>query len=245
MFVVGSVLGSFYNVVGLRVPEKISIITPRSHCPVCQRTLTATDLIPVFSYIFLRGKCRGCGSRISPIYPAIELGTGLLFMLALYQFGFSLELIVALTFISLLVIIFVSDITYMLIPDKVLLFFLPILVLERIFIPLEPWWDPLLGGASGFLLLFLIAVISNGGMGGGDIKLYLLIGIVLGFKLTILSFFIAVLIGAVYGIGGMLIGKHKKRQPIPFGPFIAIGALCAYFYGENIFAWYITTFLTF
>ena len=243
MFIVGAVLGSFYNVVGLRVPMKQSIVRPGSHCPSCQRTLTGVDLVPVLSYFFLKGKCRGCGKKISPIYPLFELLTGLLFVYAFYHFSFTWELIVALTFISLLVIIFVSDITYMLIPDKVLLFFLPILAIERIFIPLDPWWDPILGAVSGFLLLLFIAVISKGGMGGGDIKLYFLIGIVLGFKLTMLSFFFATLVGALFGIIGMLAGKYKKRQQVPFGPFIAFGALLSYFYGEHVISWYISAFL--
>ncbi|PWW19649.1 type 4 prepilin peptidase 1 [Cytobacillus oceanisediminis] len=243
LFVLGAVLGSFYNVVGLRVPLKKSIVAPRSHCPVCLRNLTAGDLVPIFSYIWLKGKCRRCGTSISPVYPLIELATGLLFVFTFYQIGFNPELIVALTFISLLVIIFVSDIVYMIIPDKVLLFFLPILMLERIVVPLSPWWDSTLGAFAGFLLLFAIAVISKGGMGGGDIKLYFLIGIVLGFKLTMLSFFLATLAGAVYGFGGMLLGKYKKRQPVPFGPFIAAGAILAYFYGEEIIDWYFTSFL--
>ncbi|GAA2711298.1 hypothetical protein GCM10009865_35500 [Aeromicrobium ponti] len=173
----------------------------------------------------------------------IELATGLLFVFAFHQIGFHLELIVALTFISLLVIIFVSDIVYMIIPDKVLLFFLPILMLERIAVPLSPWWDSTLGAFAGFLLLFAIAIVSKGGMGGGDIKLYFLVGIVLGFKLTMLSFFLATLAGAGYGFSGMLLGKYKKRQPVPFGPFIAAGAVLAYFYGEEIIDWYFTSFL--
>ncbi|CAM3457889.1 A24 family peptidase [Cytobacillus oceanisediminis] len=243
LFVLGAVLGSFYNVVGLRVPLKKSIVAPRSHCPVCRRNLTAGDLVPVFSYILLKGKCRGCGTSISPVYPLIELATGLLFVFAFHQIGFHLELIVALTFISLLVIIFVSDIVYMIIPDKVLLFFLPILMLERIAVPLSPWWDSTLGAFAGFLLLFAIAIVSKGGMGGGDIKLYFLVGIVLGFKLTMLSFFLATLAGAGYGFSGMLLGKYKKRQPVPFGPFIAAGAVLAYFYGEEIIDWYFTSFL--
>lgn len=244
-FVLGAVLGSFYNVVGLRVPVKMSIIAPRSHCVKCQRTLTAVDLVPIFSFVFLKGRCRGCSEKISSVYPLIELATGVLFVFAFHKLGFDFELITALTFISLLVIIFVSDITYMIIPDKVLLFFLPLLILERIMIPLVPWWDSILGAVSGFLLLLAIAVISKGGMGGGDIKLYFLIGLVLGLKLTMLSFFLATLAGAIYGFSGLLLGKYKKRQPVPFGPFIAFGAVAAYFYGKEIIFWYISSFLAY
>lgn len=88
LLVLGLVLGSFYNVVGLRIPEGQSIVRPRSHCPRCKRTLSTLDLVPVLSFVFLKGACRGCGSKISPFYPIMELATGLLFMLAFYQFGF-------------------------------------------------------------------------------------------------------------------------------------------------------------
>lgn len=238
LLVLGLVLGSFYNVVGLRIPEKQSLVKPRSHCPTCKRTLTTFDLIPVFSYLFLRGKCRGCGSKISPIYPIMELSTGLLFILSFYTYGLTSELFVALTLISLLVIIFVSDLAYMVIPDKILLFFIPLLIIERIFIPLDPWWDSLVGAVSGFSLIFLIAIISRGGMGGGDIKLFFVLGLALGLKLTLLAFFLATLVGAIYGVAGMVIGHFKKRQQIPFGPFIAIGALFSYFNGNSIIEWY-------
>ena len=138
-FIFGLVFGSFYNVVGLRVPKKESIVSPPSHCTNCNRQLTALDLIPVFSYVFLGGKCRSCGVKISPIYMVTELVTGLLFAFAYWQIGWQPELAVALFFISLLVIINVSDIAYMLIPDKILLFFGPLLIIARIFSPLEPW----------------------------------------------------------------------------------------------------------
>ena len=242
LFVLGSVLGSFYNVVGLRVPLNQSIVKPRSHCSSCDRTLTAIDMVPVISYLGLRGKCRSCGAKVSPIYPVIELVTGLLFMLAFYHFGFTAEFFVGLTFLSLLVIIIISDITYMIIPDKVLLFFAPLLIVERLFIPRDPWWDMIIGAVFGFILLLLIAILSKGGMGGGDIKLFFVIGLVLGFKLTLVTFMLASFLGAFYGVFGMILGKYKKRQPIPFGPFIAMGAILAYFYGNDLVHWYVSMF---
>src|SRR5690606_12689991 len=141
----GLFLGSFYNLVGLRVPVKKSIVAPRSACPNCNHQLTALELIPVLSYIIQGGKCRQCKARISPLYPIMELATGLLFVSAPFVIGWNVELIVAWTLISLFVIIFVSDITYMLIPDKILLVFAGIFLVERLFIPLTPWWDSLLG----------------------------------------------------------------------------------------------------
>lgn len=131
----------------------------------------------------------------------------------------------------------------MIIPDKVLLFFLPIFIIERIFIPLSPGWDSLLGAVVGFGLLYIIAVISKGGMGGGDIKLYGVIGIVLGVKMVLLSFFIATLTGALFGGIGLFTGKVQKGKPIPFGPFICLGVLLAYFWGENILEWYFQLYI--
>ncbi len=242
-FLYGLLLGSFYNVVGLRIPLKQSIVKPRSHCPYCQHILRPYELIPVVSYLLQGGKCRRCKAPVSFLYPAVELATGLLFVLAPLLMGWTLELIIAWTLISLMIIVFVSDIKYMIIPDKVLLVFAVIFLLERIFLPLSPWWDSLLGAAAGFFLLLFIAVISKGGMGGGDIKLFAVIGLALGTKLVLLTFFFATLFGAVFGIVGMLIGKVEKGKPIPFGPYIALGSLTAYFFGQRILDWYLYSFI--
>jgi leader peptidase (prepilin peptidase)/N-methyltransferase len=237
-FLFGIVFGSFFNVVGLRIPKKESIITPPSHCPNCQRRLTAIDLVPVFSYIWLRGKCRTCEAKISPIYVVSELATGLLFAFSYIQLGLSIELAIALFFISLLVIIVVSDLKYMIIPDKVLLFFLPLLILGRILSPIEPWWDAFLGAMIGFGILLLIAVISKGGMGGGDIKLFFLIGLVLGTLKTLLTLFLASVIGMIVGMIVLSVRNQGRKTPVPFGPSIALAAVIVYFYGGTIIRWY-------
>lgn len=238
IFFYGLILGSFYNVVGLRVPVKKSIVAPRSACPNCHHQLRAFELIPVLSYVMQGGKCRQCKTKISPLYPFVELMTGLLFVSAPLVLGWTIELVVAWTLISLLMIIFVSDISYMLIPDKILLVFAGIFLLERIFIPLTPWWDSLLGGAIAFILLLLIAVMSKGGMGGGDIKLFALIGFVVGTKVFFLSFFLATLLGAVIGGFGLLFKLIERKKPIPFGPFIAVGTLVAYYFYDQILGYY-------
>jgi leader peptidase (prepilin peptidase) / N-methyltransferase len=238
LFMYGSVLGSFYNVVALRIPEGKSIVAPRSSCPKCGHQLTAWELVPVLSYFLQRGKCRQCKARISPVYPFFEFLTGALFAVAPLIVGWSGELVIALTLISMLVIITVSDLAYMIIPDKVLMFFAGLFLIERIFIPLIPWWDSLAGAAAGFFLLLLIAVVSKGGMGGGDIKLFAVIGFVLGVKLLLLSFFLSTLFGAFFGVIGLLLGAIKRKQAIPFGPFIALGTLVAYFFGDYLIAEY-------
>jgi leader peptidase (prepilin peptidase) / N-methyltransferase len=235
----GLALGSFFNVVGLRVPLKKSIVTPRSACPKCGHQLKAFELIPVLSFMLQKGKCRGCQSRISPIYPVMELLTGILFATAPLVIGWSSELVVALTLISMFMIIIVSDINYMLIPDKILIWFTGIFLLERIFSPLTPWWDSLIGAVTGFILLLIIALVSKGGMGMGDVKLYALLGFVLGFKLVLLSFFLSTLFGAVIGGFALLFKIVKRRQPIPFGPFIAAGTLTAYYWGLELIDLYL------
>ncbi|OLS41528.1 A24 family peptidase [Bacillus sp. MRMR6] len=239
VFLYGLVLGSFFNVVGLRVPIKQSIVTPGSACPTCRHQLKPYELIPVISYLLQKGKCRGCQSRISPIYPFFELLTGVLFATAPLVIGWSGELVVALTLISMFIIITVSDIHYMIIPDKILIWFTGIFLLERIFVPLTPWWDSLLGAVTGFTLLLIIVLVSKGGMGMGDVKLYALLGFVLGFKLVLLSFFFSTLFGAVIGGLALLFKLVKRKQPIPFGPFIAAGTLTAYYWGSDLIDLYL------
>ena len=239
LFILGLVLGSFYNVVGLRVPLNKSIIRPRSTCTRCGHLLKTIELIPVASYIIQKGKCRDCQKRISPIYPIFELLTGILFIIAPLVVGWSSELVVGLTLISMFMIIVVSDIHYMIIPDKILIWFAGIFLIERFFWPLTPWWDSLLGAFIGFVLLLMIAFVSKGGMGFGDVKLYALLGFILGVKLVLLSFFVTTLFGSVIGGVGLLVKIVKQRQPVPFGPFIAAGTLTAYFWGSDIIKIYL------
>ncbi|WP_246056156.1 prepilin peptidase [Alteribacter natronophilus] len=244
VFLFGLIMGSFYNVVGIRMPKRQSIVSPGSSCPKCGHRLKAVELIPVFSYIFLKGRCRECGERVSPLYPVMELITGGLFLMSYVQFGWSAELLVSLLFVSLLVIITVSDLTSFLILNKVLVFFfVPLLFLRLTFAAPEPWWLTVAGMLTGFGLLFLVAVVSKGGMGGGDVKLYAVIGTVLGFPLVVMSIFIASLIGALVGVTGMLFFGKKRKSPIPFGPSIAVGTLITYFYGAQIWQWYSGLFM--
>lgn len=239
LFILGSIFGSFFNVVGLSVPVNQSFTTRRSACPNCGKTLSAFELIPVISYFIQGGKCRGCKTRISPLYPIIEMLTSVLFMTVPLIFGWKMEIVVAWTLISLFIIITVSDLKYMLIPDKILLVFAGVFLIERIFIPLTPWWDSFLGAGIGFALLLLIAVVSKGGMGGGDIKLFALIGFVVGTKVMLLSFMISTFYGAFLGILGQLLTVFKKGEPIPFGPFIAAGTLTAYYFYDEIIELYL------
>lgn len=241
-FLFGITFGSFFNVVGLRVPRKVSFVQGNSHCPACQHRLTWHELIPVLSFCWQRGKCRHCQARIAILYPIMELLTGLLFSYSYIQLGFTTELMTAVLFMSMLVIISVTDMAYMTIPDKILLFFFPIFILLRIISPLDPWYDALIGAVAGYLLIALIILISNGGMGAGDMKLFFVIGIVLGWKDVLLTFFVAALLGAVIGMFLKLLQKVKAKQPIPFGPYIAVAAVVTYFYGEKLLLLYLSLF---
>ncbi|WP_307892160.1 prepilin peptidase [Bacillus swezeyi] len=239
LFLAGLVLGSFFNAAGRRIPAKISLITPRSSCPVCRRKLTFLELIPVLSYLFLQGRCRGCKSPVSIVYPAVELSAAMLFVLAGLRFGCQGELVIALALISLLLIVFVSDVVYMVIPDTILCFFLPFFVIGRVLVPLEPWHSSLTGAIAGFLLPLFTVVVTRNGIGGGDVKLFAVIGFVLGSRLIFLVFFLSAAAGTVLGIAGILAGKVKRREPMPFAPAILIGTLASCFYGQQLIDRYI------
>lgn len=242
-FILGIIFGSFFNVVGLRLPINQNFTYGRSHCPSCNHALAWYELIPVLSYVFQLGKCRYCENKISTVYPMIELFTGLLFLLCFIKYGLSIELIIGLLLMSLLVIIFVTDIKYMLIPNKVLLFFLPIFSVLRIIVPLDPWWSPIAGAIIGFGIIAVIILVSRGGMGAGDMKLFAVLGIVLGLKMVLLAFFLSCVIGAIVGICLLIIKRINRKQAVPFGPYIVIGTVLAYLYGDSILEWYFSTIL--
>lgn len=228
MFIIGAVFGSFYNVVGYRVPNRESILYPASHCTKCNHKLKFYELFPIISYVFLRGKCSKCGDKISLFYPFFEFLTGLLFGLCYVSFGFSYELIIDLTFISMLIIITVSDVIYMIIPDEILIFFGCILGLEKLLIyGLGNLFISAIHGAIAFVVMFLIKkmgdfIFKRESMGGGDIKLLFVFGFVLDAPSAILSIFVGSFIGLPVSL---LFLKMTKKHIIPFGPLLAIGAV--------------------
>lgn len=236
--ILGLLLGSFFNVVGLRLPKGKTFVRGRSLCPKCKKTLRWFELIPVLSYLIQSGRCRRCNEPISIVYPTIELATALLFVFSFLKLGMSIEFFIALSLISMLMMIFVSDLAYMIIPNKILLFFLPIFIILRIISPLHPWWTSITGAAVGFGLLALIIIVSRGGMGAGDMKLFGVLGIVLGFKKVLVAFFLACLIGSIVGGLQLLFKKIQRKQHIPFGPYIVCATLITYFYGDSLLNMY-------
>lgn len=242
IFILGLIMGSFLNVVGIRVPKDEPFANERSACPHCNHGLKFYELVPVLSYVFQGGKCRGCKAKISIQYPLIELATGILFLLAFLHAGLTIELAVGLLLMSLAVTLFVSDIAYMLIPNKILLFFMPLFIIGRILVPLDPWWSPIAGFVVGLIVTFVIIVVSKGGMGGGDMKLYAVLGIVLGLNGIILTFMLSFIIGALLG-GTLLVLKIiKRKQPFPFGPSILLASIITYLWGEKLMSWYFSLY---
>lgn len=234
----GLIFGSFFNVVGLRLPKNIPFANDRSICPHCKHQLSWYENIPVISFIIQKARCRHCSVKISFMYPMIESMTGILFALSYTIIGLYPELITALLLVSMLMIILVSDINYMLIPNKVLVFFLPFFVIMRFIHPLGSWWSSVLGAVIGVVLLSLIILVSRGGMGGGDMKLFGVLGIVLGIEKVLLAFFLSCLIGAMIGMMLLLFKVIDRKQPVPFGPYIVAAALITYFYGDFLVNWY-------
>mgnify|MGYP001161709477 FL=1 len=231
-FLLGLAMGSFLCVVGLRLGKEEDFIKGRSYCDNCHHELKALDLVPIFSYLFLRGRCRYCKKKISPLSFFLELFTGLLYMIAFYSFGFSLKLILVLLAISLTMIIFASDLTYLIIPDEVLIFF------GISFFIIEVLQKGLIGGISClanaltlFLIMYAIMLAGNflfkkESLGGGDIKLLFVIGLVLEPLLGVINIFLASLIALPISL---LLYRKNKEHVIPFGPFILVAFLIILF----------------
>jgi leader peptidase (prepilin peptidase)/N-methyltransferase len=240
VFVLGLLIGSFLNVCIYRIPNRETIVYGTSRCPRCHNSLGALDLIPVVSFLVLKGSCRFCQAPISWRYPLVELLTGLIFFIGYSSIGAHPLLIKYLFLFSLLIVISFIDIDRQLIPDQLVLAVLVWGMAWQFIAPELSWRHSLLGALLGGGILLLIAVISKGGMGGGDIKLMFAAGWVLGGWLTALALFIACVVGAL--IGGFLLatGIKKRKDPIPFGPFLAMGIFTASLWGEELIQLYLT-----
>ena len=240
-FALGAILGSFYNVVGYRLPKGESLLYPSSHCPNCNHKLTPFELIPIISFFLQGGKCTNCKKKISWFYPIFESACGLLFLLAYLKFGFTLDLIVPLTFISLIIIIMVSDYEYMIISDEVLIFFGILLAIEIFFIY---GWQALvtgiINGIISFVFMILLKLLGDfmfkkESMGGGDIKLMFIFGLALSYSAISINSIIAVVIGSFVGLPiSLFVILNKKDHEIPFGPLLGIGAIILLLLGINV-----------
>lgn len=231
-FILGLFMGSFYTVVGLRLPNKEEIIFGRSHCDKCKHELSFLDMIPLLSFIFLRGRCRYCKSKISGLSNYMEFFTGVLFALSYHVFGFSYELAIALGIVSLLIIVSVSDITYLIIPDEVLIFFTGyFLIVTFLKGGIMSVLFSLFYGLILFSIMYFIMLLGNflfkkETLGGGDIKMMFVIGLILHPILGIFVIFLSSFIALPLSIF-ILVKKHKNL--LPFGPFLLISAALIYF----------------
>lgn len=244
-FMIGTLIGSFLNVVVYRLPREESISFPPSHCPACSTRLKAYELIPIISYVGLRGKCGTCRSRISIRYPIVEGITGLLFLWTVYSFGLSLESLLYMAVIGLLIPIFLIDYEHYIIPDglNLALFIVAAAALLFQIVTGDLQWTELLYRMAGLLIgggfFLFIAMITDGAMGGGDIKIMAALGFLFGVKNTLLLMFLSFVIGGILSLILLALKIKKRKDPIPFGPFICIGAFITIFWGNQIIAWYL------
>ena len=242
-FIFGAVVGSFLNVCICRMPRDESVVSPPSHCPRCNYRIRWYDNIPLLSYLALAGKCRGCGAHISLQYPLVELINALLTLALFLRFGPSLTFLVLFLFCSALVVVTFIDMEHQIIPDEISL---PGIVLGFVcsfFLPWHGWLNSLSGILLGGGSLWLVAwgyhlLTGKEGMGGGDIKLLAMMGAFLGWKAVPFIIFAGSLVGSVVGVSMMLFQKKDSKLAIPFGPYLAFGALLYIFYGRSLIQWY-------
>lgn len=254
VFISGLILGSFFNVVISRLPKGESIILPASKCPNCGAAIKPYDNIPLISYLLLRGRCPACREKISPIYPIVELLTGLLFVASYLKFGPSIEFLLSVFFLSVLIILAFIDLKEMIIPNKIIY---PALLVSSFFLALSlflflPLPLPLIGPRasleavigllSGGAFLYLVAVIGEKVfrqevMGGGDIKLAAFIGIYLG-RYIWLALFLGFFFGSLIGLFLINFKARGRRDLIPFGPSLALGGAVTLFFGPYLYALY-------
>lgn len=243
VFIVGLAVGSFLTTCIYRLPLQLSIVKPRSCCPFCRKQLESRDLVPVISLLLLRGRCRFCSEVLPRRYIYIELLTAMIYLWCFFVFGISLLSIKAMLLATFLIGITFIDLDYQLILDKVVIWLAGIGVFINLVTASLSLTDIMLAVVTGGGLFLLIAVITKGGMGGGDIKFVAALGIWLGFKLTLLTVLLSFFIGGL-GSALLLLTRVKKRKDfIPFGPFIAISAFLSMLYGEQLIGWYLTAIL--
>jgi leader peptidase (prepilin peptidase)/N-methyltransferase len=238
-FVLGAVIGSFVNVCIHRLPWRRSLVFPGSHCPYCQQAIRPWHNIPLLSYLWLGGRCAYCKTSISWRYPLVELLCGLLYVFLYHRFGFSGQgLVFALLATALLLVSFI-DLAHKIVPDVITLPGILAGLFASLFYTPVGIVNAIIGMCLGGGLFFLVAFLSRGGMGGGDIKLVAMMGAFLGWREVLVTIFLGALLGAAVGVGLMLLKKKGRKDPLPFGPFLAIGALIAMVWGRDLILWYV------
>ncbi len=239
IFIFGLIIGSFLNVCIYRLPRGESITFPPSQCIKCGHRIAVRDLIPLFSYFRLKGKCRHCGQGISPLYPLVEVLTGLLFAAMYLHYGLNLLFVKYLFLSAVLIVLFFIDLKHYLIPNKIIIFALIGGALLNILTRNPTMVSALSGLFLGAAFLLLPAVVSRGGMGGGDIKLAAVVGFYLGWPYGLLAVFLGCLVAGLAGLVLILARIKSRKDAIPLGPFIAIGVFITIFRGNELLSCYI------
>jgi leader peptidase (prepilin peptidase)/N-methyltransferase len=240
----GLIIGSFLNVAIYRLPREESLVTPRSRCPACQTPIRPWDNIPVLSFLFLRGRCRACGHPIGWRYPFVEILTGALFAFAVMHFGVTAYTLSILVFLSALIVITFIDLDHQIIPNAITLPGIPFGLMAGLLFEDPPFLDRAIGAlaGAGFLYLVLLygsAVYGQDAMGEGDLNLIAMAGAFLGWKGVVITILVGCLSGSAVGLTLIGLRRLHRRAHIPFGPFLALGAVVALFWGNALIGWYL------
>lgn len=243
IIVYGLLIGSFLNVLIYRIPREENVAWPGSHCPFCNHKLSWYDNIPIFSYLFLKGKCRYCKTSISLQYPLIEGLNAITYLFLFISFGLSITFIFYALICSVLIAIAIIDLKELIIPDSLVLSIIGVTIIYKILSYLLYNQSPeilasILGLALAGGLFLAIIILSGGGMGGGDVTLIGALGFILGVKYILLTIFISFMLGAIISLGLLATKIKTKKDPIPFGPFIILAFFIVLLYGESLIGWY-------
>lgn len=241
VFLYGITIGSFLNVCIYRIPKKESVVVVRSHCMKCGYQLKWYDLIPLFSYLFLRGRCRKCGEKISIQYPIIEAFNGVMYVLIFMFTGLSINTLLYCLLSSALTVIAVIDFRTYEIPFGINIF-IGCLGVIRVATDLSHWTDYLIGFFSVSVPLYLLYIVTKGrGIGGGDVKLMAVSGFLIGWKCNILAFVLGCILGSVIHMIRMRVSKAE--HVLAMGPYLSAGIMIAALWGEALIDWYLSLFL--
>jgi leader peptidase (prepilin peptidase)/N-methyltransferase len=244
VFMLGLLTGSFLNVCIDRIPRKKSIVFPGSSCDFCGRPLGWADLIPVVSYLVLKGRCRYCQMSLTPRMPFVELATGLLYVALLLRFGLQGRLLLFGILTSVLTVASIVDLEWMIIPDEVVIFGACAALGFIVFKQGPSVWDALAGALAGggilwLMGLFSLVILKKEGMGGGDVKLMAMAGLYFGWRWVALSLLFASVSGGIIAVALVARDRANLRKEIPFGPLLSLGILCSLFFGDVILRLYI------
>ncbi len=237
-FLYGIVIGSFLNVLIYRIPKKEEFVKSRSHCMNCGYQLRWYDLVPILSYIQLGGKCRSCRRPISIQYPLIELLNGAAYLGIWLYLGLTWWTVVTCVMFSILLVIFFIDLRHKIIPNGLVISIMVIGIVWTVYS--GRYIENIIGFFSISLILLLIGILVKGGMGMGDVKMMAATGLLLGWQNNIVALMVGAILGSVIGIGLIALGVIKRKQHIPFGPFLALGVLYAMLFGNMTIQWYLS-----